>query len=125
MIAIDSSAFISYFNGEKNQINDLVETALKYNSVVLPPIVLVELLSDPHINKTITDNLTKLPMLEPTAGYWLRASNNRSILLRKKLKARLADTLIAQICLDYNVPLLTCDKDFNNFAKYCNLMLYR
>jgi predicted nucleic acid-binding protein len=36
--------------------------------------------------------------------------------LAKGLKARLADTLIAQSCLDHGVPLITHDTDFRHFA---------
>jgi len=35
----------------------------------------------------------------------------------------LADTLIAQSCIDYRVPLITRDSDFRHFAKYCGLIL--
>lgn len=31
-------------------------------------------------------------------------------------KAKLADTLIAQACLDHRVPLVTRDLDFRHFA---------
>jgi len=38
-------------------------------------------------------------------------------------KARLADALIAQSCLDHEVPLITRDADFRNFSRVRDLQL--
>jgi predicted nucleic acid-binding protein len=40
----------------------------------------------------------------------------RAKLRRAQRKAKLADTLIAQCCLDYDAPLITYDDDFDNFV---------
>jgi predicted nucleic acid-binding protein len=40
-----------------------------------------------------------------------------------KLRARLPDALIAQSCIDHDVALITRDRDFRYFAKYCGLRL--
>jgi len=55
--------------------------------------------------------------------YWERAGRARAILRKLKLKARTADALIAQSCIDHDVPLLTRDKDFEVYAKHCGLKL--
>jgi predicted nucleic acid-binding protein len=123
MIAIDTSAFIAYLQNTQNYFTDILEKILQSNSAVLPPVVLTELLSDGAISQELIDNLIALPILEPTAGYWERAGKTRAKILQKKFKARLADTLIAQICIDHNVPLITLDTDFKHFAKYCGLKL--
>jgi predicted nucleic acid-binding protein len=41
----------------------------------------------------------------------------RSRVLAAGRRARLADTLIAQSCLDHDVSLVTADRDFRHFAK--------
>lgn len=123
MIAIDSSAFIAYLQNETNHITEKVERALETNNAILPPVVVVELLSDPILSAEVIYNIAALPTLEPKPGYWIRAGKTRSVILKRKLKARLADTLIAQMCIDYNIPLLTMDNDFKNFVKYCGLKL--
>ena len=41
----------------------------------------------------------------------------------KGLKARLADTLVAQSCLDHGVSLVTQDRDFRHFANIGKLKL--
>ena len=60
--------------------------------------------------------LKDLPLLEITEGYWERAGALRARILSQKLKAKLADTLIAQSCLDHDVALVTRDGDFRHFA---------
>lgn len=65
--------------------------------------VLVEILSDPLLPKKFVDEIGGLPLLEITENYWQRAGINSSKLISKKLKARLADTLIAQSCIDHQI----------------------
>jgi len=46
--------------------------------------------------------------------------------LRKRnpgLRARLADTVIAQSCLDQKVALVTGDRDFRNFGNHAGVTL--
>jgi predicted nucleic acid-binding protein len=64
-----------------------------------------------------------MPQLEILPGHWHRAANLRANLLAKKLKANLADTLIAQCCIDHGVALITRDTDFRHFAKHGGLKL--
>jgi predicted nucleic acid-binding protein len=39
------------------------------------------------------------------------------------LKAALADSLIAQCCIDADVALIARDGDYRHFAKWCGLRL--
>ncbi len=124
MIAADTSVLIDYFQGKKNIQTERLDEIFAHNLLVLPPVVLVEILSDPILPKKFIEKIEELPILEPTKHFWQRAGINRSKLIAKKLKARLADTLIAQSCIDNNIPLLTRDSDFQHFARYCGLMLF-
>ena len=56
-------------------------------------------------------------MLELHAGFWERAGRLRARTLGAGHKAKLADTLIAQCCLDHDVPLVTRDPDFKHFVQ--------
>lgn len=49
---------------------------------------------------------------------------NKNEVLKQNRKARLADSLIAQICIDHNMPLMTRDKDFISFEEITPLVLY-
>jgi predicted nucleic acid-binding protein len=52
--------------------------------------------------------------LEP--GFWGRAGRLRPRVIAAGHKAKLADTLIAQSCLDHDVALVTHDPDFRHFV---------
>lgn len=124
MIAADTSVLIDYFQGENNPQTDKLDEVFGHHLLILPPTVLVEILSDPFLPKKFIQKIEELPLLALTENYWQRAGMNRSKLIFKKLTARLADTLIAQSCIDHQVPLITRDSDFNNFVKYCGLILF-
>lgn len=123
MIAVDTSVLIDYFQGTNNAKTDKLDKAFAYHSLLLPPVVITEIMSDSLLPVEFSEKILEIPVLDPTQGYWQRAGNSRGKLIVKKLKARLADTLIAQSCIDYKVPLLTQDSDFRHFAKFCGLIL--
>ncbi len=118
MIAVDTSSFIGYLAGEDGSDVALVESALTDQTVVLPPAVLAELLSAPRLHPDLAQTFTDLPMLEVLGGYWQRVGSVRANILRDGNRARLADALIAQSCIDHDVPLLTRDRDFRHFVEF-------
>jgi predicted nucleic acid-binding protein len=86
-------------------------------------VVLTEVLSDPKLPKRVADLIGALPLLELSDGYWHRAGALRSRVLAAGRRARLADTLIAQSCLDHDVGLVSSDRDFRHFARAGGLRL--
>ena len=118
MIALDSSALIAFLSGEEGDAAAAAGAALEHQHACLPPVVLPELLSDPALQTSVADLLKALPRLEVLDGYWERAGALRRALLKKSVKARLADTLIAQSCIDHRVPLVTANRDFRHFRKH-------
>jgi len=125
MIAVDTSSFIAYLEGESGKDIELLDDALKAKQIVLPPVVLTELLSDAGLPKGLVDLFKSLPVLEISEGYWERAGSNRAAILAKGQKARVADALIAQSCLDHKTALLTRDADFKAFSTLHGLVLAR
>jgi predicted nucleic acid-binding protein len=123
MIAVDTSALSSYFKGERNRETDLIDTALGGGEVVLPPVVVTEMLSDPQAKQEMLETVAQFYLLPMLEGYWNRAGDTRRLLAQKRLKAKVADALIAQSCIDHNVLLITRDGDFRHFAKHCGLKL--
>ena len=117
MIALDSSSLIAYLSGSKGADVDAVEFALKQKQAVLPPAVLSELLSDPKLSPTAAKAFKELPRLSLLEGYWERVGYLRSEVIRGGRKAPLADALIAQSCMDHDIPLITRDGDFRNFRR--------
>ena len=123
MIAVDSSTLIDFMRGSPGHHVDAFVNAARIGDIVVPPVVLSEVLSDPHLPKEHRVLLLSWPLLDIKDGFWVRAGDMRARILSIKLRARLPDTLIAQSCLDYNVPLIARDPDFRHFAKHCGLKL--
>jgi predicted nucleic acid-binding protein len=123
VIAVDTSSMIAFLEGAPGDDVELVQSALDHQQLVLPPPVLTELLSDPALEPSVRGLLTALPQLQLEPGFWDRAGLLRASVLKRRLKARVVDALIAQSCLDQTVPLVTRDKDVRHFAKAAGLAL--
>lgn len=96
----------------------LVKDAIQHDCAVLPIPVVMELLSNPRLqshNKAIVMQAQTLPMEN---DIWYRAAEIRSMLISRGLKAKVPDILIAQSCIDADVPLITADVDFEKFAEF-------
>src|ERR1035437_8429465 len=91
--------------------------------MLMAPVVLTEVLSDPKLPAEVSQTLSELPLIEISAGYWQRAGELRAKVLAKRRKARLGDALIAQSCIDRGVPLLARDRDFRAFVEAAGLNL--
>lgn len=115
MIALDSSSLIHYLAGSQGADVTAVDTALSESQACLPTVVLTELLSDPKLPGDVAELLLQIPLLQLHSGFWERAGRLRAGILARGRKARLADTLIAQACIDHEVPLVTRDPDFRRF----------
>lgn len=116
MIAVDSSSLRRYFLGVDDRDTRIVRDALVHRHLYVPPAVISEVFSDPSLPIEDAETIMRLPLLKVRPGYWKRAGVLRSGYVRAKLKARLPDCLIAQSCLDYDLPLLTFDRDFRHFV---------
>lgn len=123
MIALDSSALIAYLEGRDSAAATAAGMVLDNHQACLPPVVVSEVLSDPKLPEQVAALIKAMPSLPVTEGYWERAGALRARLIARGLKARLADTLVAQSCLDHDVGLVTADRDFRHFAKFGKLRL--
>jgi len=123
MIAADTSTWVAYFEGDAGKDAQVLDRALEDRQVLMVPVVLTELLSDPKLPSGLGETLPEIPLVEIKAGYWQRAGTLRAKVIAKRRKARLGDALIAQCCIDQNVPLLTRDRDFRAFVDAAELGL--
>lgn len=124
MIACDTGSLAAFMAGDPHASDvGKLRAALSDGQLVLPPATLTEALSNPKTASRADAIISSLPVLEPMSGYWRRAAHSRAKLIGKGLKARLADALIAQSCIDADVELITRDRDFRHFAQYCGLKL--
>jgi hypothetical protein len=116
VIAIDSSSLRRFLDGERTAKDVvLVRAALRSRDAFLPPIAVAELFSERDLDDESRATIVELPLLPIQPGYWARTGDLRARLLRLGRKAKLADCLIAQSCIDNDAPLITYDRDFRHF----------
>lgn len=123
MIAADTSTWIAYLEGAPCPDTQLLDQALSDHRLLMIPLVFTELLSDPLLSPAVLQQLMDVPMIDVEPGYWQRAGLLRAKVLSNRRRARLGDALIAQTCVDRNIPLLTRDQDFRAFADAAQLNL--
>jgi len=121
MICADTSSLVALLGGGLGRDVDLVRQALTDRILCVSPASVTELLSDPDPSPSLEKLVTQIPRLEISEGYWERAGKLRARMFRQQLRPKLADTLIAQSCLDHGVPLVTRDRDFSSFQKFAGL----
>jgi predicted nucleic acid-binding protein len=117
LIAIDTSSVRRAFAGFQDADATMARAAIRSGEAALPPAVLAEALSDPHLTPIEYARLVTLPLLTVHEGYWERAGHLRASILREHLHAALPDTLIAQSCIDHDIPLITYDRDFRHYLR--------
>ncbi len=123
MIAADTSTWIAFLQGQPGEDAQLLDQALADRQVLMIPVVLTELLSEPSLPAGVAETLAEVPLIDVETGYWQRAGKLRVKVLSRRRKARLGDALIAQTCIDRSISLLTRDKDFRAFAEAARLSL--
>lgn len=123
IVATDTSSLVAYLSDSSGKDVEQIDSFLDSGSIMLPPVVVAEMLSDPNLPESLIKFIRKIPLLEILPGYWERAGMLRSKIISKSFKARLGDALISQSCIDHNIPLITRDKDFRHFSKHGNLTI--
>lgn len=123
MLCLDTSSLIAYLQGDDGADVHLVDQALIDQVGVLSPVTVAELLSDPQLSSTLRQTILEIPTLHIGDRFWERAGLLRAKVLRTGRRANLADTLIAQNCLDHQATLLTRDRDFSVFVSVAGLRL--
>ncbi len=100
-----------------------MDESLVDHNLVMAPVVLSELLSIPNLAPEDERQFLAIPLLAITPEYWYRAGRLRAKLIRQFYRPKLADTLIAQSCIDHNAGLITRDRDFRAFVQHGGLRL--
>jgi hypothetical protein len=123
VIAADTSTWVAFLEGGPGYDTESLDRGLEGRQVVMVPVVLTELLSDPRLPPEVSEMLLQIPQMEIRPGFWQRAAMLRAEVLGKQRKARLGDALIAQSCIDARMVLLTRDRDFRAFVDAAQLDL--
>lgn len=104
----------------------LRQALMEGDTVVTTGIVLQELLqgfSGPKDQERIIERLRVLPLLHPTRDTYIEAARLRNTCRRRGVQLGTIDALIAQLCIEHEIALLTTDKDFVHAARFVPLRL--
>jgi len=96
------------------------------DTIVITGIVLQELLQGfrgPRDQARLIDRLQALPLVVPTRDTHIHAAGLRNTCRRRGVQLGTVDALIAQLCIEHDLALLTADKDFVHAARWVPLRL--
>jgi predicted nucleic acid-binding protein len=129
VILVDTSVWIDYFNGIKNQQSDYLEYLLSTDTVIVGDIILAELLQGFDSDREFKLAKQALDPLDcVTLGgksIAIQAATNFRILRSKGITIRkTVDMLIGTWCINHQVTLLHRDKDFDQMAMELPLIIY-
>ena len=101
--------------------------SLESGSVHCTGLVLQELLqgfAKPKAHKQIIARFSALPLLVPDRDDHVRAADLRNKCRRKGVQAGTIDVLFAQLCIRYELTMLTTDNDFRSIASVVSLSVW-
>lgn len=130
MILVDSSVWIDYFRGTRNEQTDILDTLLSSEPVGVGDLMLAEVLqgfaSERDFNQA-KQVLLSLQQVE-IGGTELAvqaARNFRTLRLHGVTVRKTIDALIATRCIESDLLLLHSDRDFDAFEKHLGLRVLR
>ena len=106
---------------------DELRRALGEGSVYSTGLVLQELLQGfpgPKARNEIVRYFSALPLLVPDRNDHVSAAELRNTCRRKGIQVGTIDALLAQLCVRYELPMLTTDKDFHHIAGQAPLRVW-
>jgi len=91
-------------------------------------LVLQELLqgfSGPRAREQIIASFSALPLISPDRDDHINAADLRNRCRRGGAQVGTIDAILAQLCLRYDLTLLSTDKDFAAIAEYAALRIWK
>lgn len=113
--------------GDEPEVSALREALQGSEEVLTTGLVLQELLqgfAGPKDRKRILDRFAALALLQPDREDHVAAAELRNRCRRAGVQLGTIDALLAQLCIRYDVTLLTTDKDFLLAAEQCALRVW-
>ncbi|MGH8453275.1 MAG: type II toxin-antitoxin system VapC family toxin [Nevskiales bacterium] len=96
--------------------------------IVTAGLILQELLqgfTGPRAHKDIVERFSALPFLTPDRQDHIDAADLRNRCRRAGVQVGTIDALLAQLCIRYEMTLLTTDRDFALAATHCPLRVWK
>jgi len=97
------------------------------DEIFVTGLVLQELLqgfNKPKAYDQIIEYFGSLPFIVPEREDYIQAANLRNRCRKKGIQVGTIDALLAQLCIDREIEILTTDKDFFQIAKVASLKVW-
>lgn len=126
MILVDSSVWISYFNGSSTWQTDLLDHYLSNTPIIIGDLILTEVLQGFRSNTDFETAKSFLGALQfrQIGGYnvAIQSANNYRILRKSGVTVRKTiDIIIATFCIIEGLTLLHDDRDFDPMVTHFSL----
>lgn len=128
MILVDSSVWIDYFNDQKTDASEYLDSVLGKEYLLIGDLILTEVLqgfkSEKDFN-TAKKLLTSLEVVDLSNQHLaIKSAENFRALRKIGLTVRKTiDVVIATHCIEKNITLLQSDKDFLPFSEHLGLKI--
>jgi predicted nucleic acid-binding protein len=126
MILVDTTVWIDYFNGRITPETNTLDQLLGTDKVIMGDIILAEVLQgfrndqDFETARQTLMKFAQVSMLNPDLA--VRSARNYRHLRKAGIKVRkTTDCFIATYCIENNIELLHCDRDFDPFEQHLGL----
>lgn len=115
-VLIDSSAWIEYLRLGWGSVSEAVDGLLQEDRVLLCGMVELEIFQGlrPRERERVSGLFPALPYLETERRDYVAAGKRLGELRQRGVTIPGADSLIGELCLRHDVPLLTLDKHFDH-----------
>jgi len=129
VVLVDTSVFISFFNGKNNSKTDLLkQLLLNGEDIAITGLIYQEVLQGIRTDKVFRElkgilddfyyiNTPESIYLE--SAQLFRKLQSNGVTIRKSI-----DITIAQSAINSKIPILELDRDFTNIAKHSNLKIF-
>jgi len=97
------------------------------DEIFVTGLVLQELLqgfNKPKAYNLIIEYFSALPFIVPQREEHIKAADLRNLCRRKGIQAGTIDVLLASLCIERDIQILTSDKDFSRIAKVSSLKVW-
>jgi len=110
---------------EVQALNGAITTG---DTIVTTGLVIQELLqgfAGPKARERIVDQFSALPLIVPNRDDHVRAAELRNRCRRKGIQVGTVDVLLAELCIRFDLTMLSTDRDFAQMAAQSSLKLWK
>jgi len=131
-LLVDTSVWSMAFRRDtpsgKPEVIELKRALESGEEIYVTGLILQELLqgfNQPKAYQQIVDYFGALPILVPDRNDHISAANLRNQCRRKGVQIGTIDALLVQLCIHYDLHILTTDKDFMHMSKVIEFSIWR